>query len=133
MGPAVARNDLRKPGPGNGRGDFSTNRWNDRQTALTGSISGTVFEDLNADGSRDAGEQGLPGWTVVLERAVAHDIPQSGAGHYDSFGGMGAWLGDDILIGANKDDIAGYDTGAVYLYDGSTYGMIRTFLTRPQT
>ena len=30
------------------------------------SISGTKFEDLNADGDRDAGEPGLGGWTIRL-------------------------------------------------------------------
>lgn len=32
-----------------------------------GSISGVVWEDLNADGIRDAGENGLEGWTVYLD------------------------------------------------------------------
>lgn len=32
------------------------------------SISGTKFEDLDGDGQRDAGEQGLAGWTIFLDK-----------------------------------------------------------------
>ncbi len=32
-----------------------------------GSVSGTVWNDLNADGLHDAGEPGLAGWTVFLD------------------------------------------------------------------
>jgi Tol biopolymer transport system component len=35
---------------------------------LPGSISGVVFEDLDGDGVRDAGEPGLAGWTVYLDQ-----------------------------------------------------------------
>ncbi|HKP88982.1 MAG TPA: SdrD B-like domain-containing protein [Thermoleophilaceae bacterium] len=31
------------------------------------SVSGTQFEDLNADGDRDAGEDGLAGWSVYVD------------------------------------------------------------------
>jgi hypothetical protein len=37
-----------------------------------GSISGTVFEDLDRDGIRDVGEPGLAGWTVELEPLGNH-------------------------------------------------------------
>jgi hypothetical protein len=33
-----------------------------------GSISGTKFNDSNGNGVRDAGEQGLPNWTIVLTK-----------------------------------------------------------------
>jgi subtilisin-like proprotein convertase family protein len=36
--------------------------------SLTGQIQGTVFTDRDGDGIRDAGEPGLPGWTVYLDR-----------------------------------------------------------------
>jgi hypothetical protein len=35
--------------------------------AGAGSIAGTVFNDLNADGNEDAGEPGLSGWTVFAD------------------------------------------------------------------
>jgi hypothetical protein len=39
-------------------------------TAPPGSvlISGTKFEDVNGDGKQDAGEFGLPGWTIFVDR-----------------------------------------------------------------
>jgi len=40
------------------------------QTAATGSISGMKFNDLNGDGTKDAGETGLPGWTIQLYDAT---------------------------------------------------------------
>jgi len=33
-----------------------------------GAISGQKFNDLNADGIKDAGEDGLPGWTIELDK-----------------------------------------------------------------
>ena len=39
-----------------------------------------------------------------------------------------AALGDDILIGAPGDDTAGDSAGAVYLFDGTTGALLRTFL-----
>ena len=43
----------------------------------TGSISGIVFDDLDADGTRDAGEDPLGGWTVFLD-TNANDLLDSG-------------------------------------------------------
>ncbi|HWP40394.1 MAG TPA: proprotein convertase P-domain-containing protein, partial [Tepidisphaeraceae bacterium] len=34
---------------------------------LLASVSGAVYHDLDADGTRDTGEAGLPGWTVFLD------------------------------------------------------------------
>ena len=39
-----------------------------RQLLTAGAISGAVFEELNADGIRNAGEPALPDWIVTLER-----------------------------------------------------------------
>ena len=33
-----------------------------------GEISGTAFEDLDSDGVRDAGEQGLAGWVAEMSQ-----------------------------------------------------------------
>ena len=40
--------------------------------AGAGSISGVIFNDLNKDEERDAGENGLSGWTVHLLKVVRH-------------------------------------------------------------
>lgn len=50
----------------------------------TPEISGTKYEDLNADGKREAGEPGLPGWTIRLRyggNVVASTSTDAG-GHY---------------------------------------------------
>ncbi|MBL9135953.1 MAG: carboxypeptidase regulatory-like domain-containing protein, partial [Verrucomicrobiales bacterium] len=48
-----------------------------------GSVTGTVFEDLNGDGSRDAGEPGLGGVTVVLVgRSIQRSTTTAGDGTY---------------------------------------------------
>ena len=41
--------------------------WDTAAPALPGSISGTVYEDADADGIRDAGEAGLADWTVYQD------------------------------------------------------------------
>ena len=38
----------------------------EQRLLLSGSIEGQVWEDVNGDGLRDAGENGLNGWTVEL-------------------------------------------------------------------
>lgn len=68
-------------------------------TDTTGSISGTVFNDLNGDGKLEAGEGGLGGWTVFLD-ANGDGIPDNGEataitqsnGSY-SFGNLAVGLG----------------------------------------
>ncbi len=98
---------------------------------LTGMISGTVFEDLNGDGVQDPGEPGMAGQTVVLERVGSSEpiatflnpTPEPD----DHFGNGSAAMGGNILIAANQDDLAGPDTGAVYLYDGTSFELIRAF------
>jgi hypothetical protein len=40
---------------------------NDFRVALPASISGNVFDDLNADGRKERDERGLAGWTVFLD------------------------------------------------------------------
>src|SRR6185503_2193034 len=35
---------------------------------VLGEISGTKWSDLDADGVRDAGEPGIPNWTIYIDR-----------------------------------------------------------------
>ena len=89
-------------------------------------ISGTVFEDLNADGVKGVDEPGLDGWTVELERldggsgqeigtlSDPSDLPDS------CFGISVAAIEDDILVGASG-------TMTAYRFDGSTYELLQVF------
>jgi hypothetical protein len=48
-----------------------------------GSVSGLVFHDLNGNGSQDAGEPGLVGWTVTAtEGADVRSGTTDGTGHF---------------------------------------------------
>ncbi len=49
-----------------GQDVMNVNFTNTPTPTLLGSISGTKFNDLNGNGSRDAGEPGLANWTIVL-------------------------------------------------------------------
>ena len=97
---------------------------------LTGTISGTVFEDLNGDGVQNPGEPGMAGETVVLELVgisepivtILNPTPETD----DRFGGV-AGLGNDILVAANNDNTVATKAGAVYLFDGVTGELLRTF------
>ncbi len=46
---------------------------------------------------------------------------------YDDFGVAVAGLGSDVLIGANLDDTAGVDAGAVYLFDATSGALLRSY------
>lgn len=78
-------------------GDLTTIAWNGAYIALAcgnftqggaagpmPAVSGVKYEDLNADGDRDAGEPGLSGWTMRLlynGRAVASTTTGAGGGY----------------------------------------------------
>ncbi len=53
-----------------------------RIPANTGSISGMKFNDVNGNGARDAGEPGLPNWTISLLGAVATSTVTDASGNY---------------------------------------------------
>ncbi len=55
-----------------------------------GSIAGAVFNDLNANGTRDPGEEGLSGYTARLTGSAAGTGVTDDSGHY-SFSGL--WSG----------------------------------------
>lgn len=47
---------------------------------------------------------------------------------YDEFGHSVAAIGDNVLIGAFRDDTVGFNAGAAYLFDGTTGDLLKTFL-----
>ena len=56
--------------------------------SVCNSKSGTKFNDLDADGTRDAGEPGLPGWTINL---------------YQDTGTIGSYDGEPVFASAVTD------------------------------
>ena len=60
-----------------------------RRLLSTGSISGTVFNDLNSDGKHQASEPGLTGWQVILDLNHNGKL-DAGEPHTKSLTG-GAW------------------------------------------
>jgi len=59
-----------------------------------------------------------------LIRAFENPTPEAG----DYFGHRVAAMGDNVLVGAYRDNTAGQYAGAVYLFDGSTGDLLQTFL-----
>lgn len=53
-----------------------------RKTELVSSVSGVVFNDMNANGLRDTGEPGLQGWTVNLSGPVTASTVSDMFGNY---------------------------------------------------
>ena len=52
-----------------GRGGFDTQSYTiDVSSAAPGEIQGTVFNDLNGNGTRDSNEPGLQDWTIYLDQ-----------------------------------------------------------------
>src|SRR5262249_19132372 len=73
-GPAILSHQVRETVPGVGHAGGLMNasspalKWVfDFQAPTSGTISGTVFQDINRNGVRDAGEPGLAGQTVFLD------------------------------------------------------------------
>lgn len=46
--------------------------------SLAGSVSGTVYQDANQNGTKDGGDTGQSGWTVSLYRGVTQGSPGGG-------------------------------------------------------
>ncbi|HUT94463.1 MAG TPA: Ig-like domain-containing protein [Thermoguttaceae bacterium] len=96
------------------------------------SLGGTVFDDLDADGTFDVGEPGLADWTVELQqidtgsdmRRLRKPVP----GVDDFLGISSAAVGDNFVIGAFGDDAAGPNAGAAYLFDGIEGRLLQTYL-----
>jgi len=104
-------------------------------------LSGVAFDDLDRDGTYDPGEPGLPDWTVQLQQVGKTDTPirtfeNPTPDEWSQFGRFVAAVGNpisgqyNVLIGSHYDDLAGpADSGAAYLYDGSTGELLHTLLS----
>jgi cysteine-rich repeat protein len=77
-----------------------------------------------------AGEVGavyvFDGATGALRHTLANPTPAAG----EYFGGALAASGNDILVGARKDGVPPFPSGAAYVFDGTTGALVRT-LTGP--
>lgn len=85
-------------------------------------LVGAYADDGGGDGAGAA--YLFDGSSGALLRTFKKPIPAAG----DAFGGAVAAFGKDILIGASEDDTAGENAGAVYLFDGQSGALLRTFL-----
>ena len=73
---SAAGNHTSDPRRLTGRTAASTGRYNPNIVfAPAGPVSGTVFNDVDGDGTQDAGEPGLQGWTVYLDTDQSY-LPQ---------------------------------------------------------
>ncbi|NQT41467.1 MAG: tandem-95 repeat protein [Planctomycetes bacterium] len=105
-----------------------------RTLLAVGSIAGTVFEDLDADGVQDAGEVGLADWTVVLEQGDAPapllTIPDPTPRASEKFGFSISGSGSNLVIGDQYDDAGGPATGSVFVFDAAT-GALQQSIINP--
>ena len=53
------------------------------QVTIPGSISGTKYHDLNANGVRDGGEPGLQGWTITISGPAVQSTMTDFLGEYE--------------------------------------------------
>jgi hypothetical protein len=84
-------------------------------------LVGVPFADM---GGTDAGAAYLfDGATGALLHTFQKPQPSAG----DWFGISVAALGENVLVGALGDDTGAHDAGAVYLFDGKTGELLRTF------
>ncbi|NEQ21343.1 MAG: CHAT domain-containing protein [Microcoleus sp. SIO2G3] len=78
----------------------------------------------NVVGATDPGAAYLfDGGTGTLLQTFNNPNPAGG----DRFGTTVAAVGTNVLIGANRDDAGATDSGGVYLFDGTTGGLLQIF------
>jgi hypothetical protein len=87
---------------------LSVERLEPRLVCSSATLSGSVFEDLDADGFRDVGEPGIDGWNVVL-RATNGDVlaeqttssvDRDGDGAIDPVSEVGSYLFSEMAPGS---------------------------------
>jgi len=101
---------------------------------LLSTVSGAVFEDLNANGVQDAGEAGIPDFIVVLESenidapvlTIDNPTPEPG----DRFGRGFTDVGGKLVIGAPRDNTGAAHAGSVYVFNAAT-GVLETTINNP--
>ena len=92
--------------------------------ALGGNIVvGTPFHDL-PNAINTGVVYVLSGSTAALLRTLQNPTANPG----DEFGFAVAAVGSRVVVGTPFDDTAGQDAGAVYVYDGASGALVRTFL-----
>jgi hypothetical protein len=87
-----------------------------------GTISGTVFNDLNADGTQESGDVGLPGQTVNLLNASGTTIATATTGANGGYSFTGVTPGADTVqfVGKSGDTFSTPSSDAVTVTSGST-------------
>src|SRR6266511_4337168 len=108
---------------------FSFTAFGDSVGAMGSNI--LVGDTLDDTAGEDAGAAYLfDGTTGNLLQTFLNPNPAPGAPFSrDFFGNSVTGFGDDVLVSAPDEDIAGEDAGAVYLFDGATVQLLRTFLS----
>jgi filamentous hemagglutinin family protein len=96
--------------------------------SVAGVGANVIIGAPNLAGAIDPGVAYLfDGGTGTLLQTFNNPNPAGG----DRFGTSVAAVGTNVLIGANRDDAGATDSGAVYLFDGTTGGLLQTF-TNPE-
>jgi len=107
---------------------FSFTAFGDSVGAMGSNI--LVGDTLDDTAGEDAGAAYLfDGTTGNLLQTFLNPNPDHPPFSRDFFGNSVTGFGDDVLVSAPDEDIAGEDTGAVYLFDGATGQLLRTFLS----
>ena len=89
-----------------------------------------VGAPLDDTGGEDAGAAYLfDGATGDLLQTFLNPNPDHPPFSADRFGSSVAGFGNNVLVSAPLEDMAAEDAGAVYLFDGSTGQLLRTFLS----
>jgi hypothetical protein len=90
-----------------------------------------VGDTLEDTAGEDAGAAYLfDGATGNLLQTFLNPNPDPGAPFSrDFFGDSVTGFGDDVLVSAPREDLAAEDAGAVYLFDGATGQLLRTFVS----
>jgi hypothetical protein len=109
--------------------EFSFTAFGDSVGAMGSNI--LVGDTLEDTAGEDAGAAHLfDGATGNLLQTFLKPNPDPGAPFSrDFFGDSVTGFGDDVLVSAPNEDFVAQDAGAVYLFDGATGQLLRTFVS----
>ena len=85
-------------------------------------VVGAKWDDTGA--SKAGAAYVFSGATGQLLLKIPNPTPE----HYDCFGYSVAGVGNNVLVGALHDNTAASNSGAAYLFDGTTGQLLQTFL-----